>query len=113
MPSKQERIGIYLSRDEKKAIKKNAEKYNLTVSKFLTFAGSRDELPIAETERKQKEKLEFDLLRELNKAGNNLNQIAKALNYSRLADTQPPTETEINEVLRLHKQALKKLLAEK
>jgi hypothetical protein len=105
MPSKLKRIGIYLSEEEKTAIEKNAEKYNLTVSKFLTFAGSRDELPPTAEERK----IIFSLNYQIEKAGNNLNQVAKALNVSRVADTQPPTQQQIDEAIRALTAALKKL----
>jgi hypothetical protein len=107
MPSKLERIGIYLSRDEKKAIKKNAKKYGLTVSKFLTFAGSRDrnEPPTTAEERK----IIFDLNYQIEKAGNNLNQVAKAVNVSRIADTQPPTQQRIEEAVTALTAVLKKL----
>jgi hypothetical protein len=107
MPTKLQRIGIYLSRDEKKAIEKNAEKYGLTVSKFLTFVGSSDnnEPPPTADERK----IIFDLYYQIEKAGNNLNQVAKALNVSRIANTQPPTQQRIEEAVTALTAVLKKL----
>jgi hypothetical protein len=107
MPSKKDRIAVYVTTDEKTAIKKNAKKYGLTVSKFLTFVGNNDrnEPPTTAEERK----IIFDLHYQIEKAGNNLNQVAKAMNYSRIADTQPPTKTEISEAITALTAVLKKL----
>jgi hypothetical protein len=107
MPTKLQRIGIYLTADEKKAVKKNAKKYGLTVSKFLTFVGSSDnnEPPTTAEERK----IIFDLNYQIEKAGNNLNQVARALNTSRIADTPPPTQQQIDEAVKLLTTVLKKL----
>ncbi len=105
MPTKLKRVGIYLTEKEKTAIEKNAEKYNLSVSKFLTFAGSRDELPASPEEKK----LLFDLNYQIEKAGNNLNQVARALNFSRIADTRPPTQQQIDDAVSQLTAALKNL----
>jgi hypothetical protein len=105
MPSKLKRIGIYLSEKDKTAIEKNAEKYNLTVSKFLTLAGSRDELPATAEEKK----ILFELNYQIEKAGNNLNQVARALNFSRIADTRPPTQQQIDDAVSELTAALKNL----
>lgn len=106
MPSKLERIGIYLTKEDKETIEKNAEKYGLTVSKFLAFVGTRDnEIPATAEDKK----IIFDLNYQIEKAGNNLNQVAKRLNIASIADTQPPSQREIDEAVALFTAVLKKL----
>jgi uncharacterized protein (DUF1778 family) len=103
MPTQLQRISVYLTAGEKAQIQKNAQKYGLTVSSFLTFTGSRDALPMLEAERN----LYLDLIQELKRTGNNLNQIARAMNAARLSDTAPPIAEDIDRAIQEYKDAVK------
>jgi hypothetical protein len=105
MPTQLERISVYLTAGEKARIQKHAQKYNLTVSRFLTYTGSRDELPPTEAERT----LYLDLIFEIKKVGNNLNQIARAINAARLSDTAPPIGEDIDKAIQEYKDAVRKV----
>jgi hypothetical protein len=61
----------------------------MSVSSFLSFAGSRDALPPTEAERKAY----LDLIFEVKKAGNNLNQMARALNAAAKTGSPPEAGT--------------------
>lgn len=106
MPTNLNRISVYLTAAEKRQVQKNAQKYGLTVSRFLSFTGSRDELPPTEAARN----LYLDLIYEIKKAGNNLNQIARALNASRLSDTAPPDAFSIDAAIAEYKDAVKRVV---
>jgi hypothetical protein len=73
-------------------IKIKAKQTNRSISRFAIEKCLSDEIF---QEKIEQENLKL-LLFEVRKAGNNLNQIAHSLNLSRLTDTQPPSENEIN-----------------
>jgi hypothetical protein len=85
MPSNLSSVKTYVTKEEKRRIQKNAASHSMSVSRFLSFAGSRDALPPTEAERNAY----LDLIYEVKMAGNNLNQIARALNVGRKTGNQP------------------------
>jgi hypothetical protein len=105
MPTHLDRVSAYVTKEEKQRIKNNACFYGFSVSKFLTVTASRDKLPITVEERK----LLFQIIFEIKKAGNNLNQISKALHHSFLFDTHPPSGSEINLAIQEFRLVVQKL----
>ncbi len=93
--TKLERVSAYVTKKSKKIIQDNAVYYDLSVSRFLGFVGSRDVLPPS----KEEKDFRFRLLFELSRIGTNLNQISKELNSSSLFDTELPTSKEIQLVI--------------
>jgi hypothetical protein len=80
---------------ERKAIRKRADAAELSLSRFLIARGLSDQPPPTPEEKEANRQLLF----ELKKAGNNLNQVAHAMHTSRLTNTASPTETQISEAL--------------
>jgi len=70
--------GIRLNESELESIKQKAEKHQLSIGKFIKAAALENEIKVKATNP--------DLIRELGRIGNNLNQIAKALNILRFND---------------------------
>jgi hypothetical protein len=108
MPTKLSRLEIYLKKEEKNLAKARAESYGLSVSALGREAILKSELPMT-LEEKQ---FLFTLIFEIKRAGTNLNQISKALNYSRIFDTQQPTNPEIEVAVNEFREVIK-LLTEK
>jgi hypothetical protein len=108
MITKIERISVYPVTEKKKKIQQNAKFYGLNVSEFLIVVGSQDALPITQEERN----LLFQIIFEIKKAGINLNQIAKALNYSGLFNTEPPSKIDVDSAIQEFR-AVVQTLAEK
>lgn len=96
MPTKLERVSAYVTKENKKRILDNAIYYDLSVSKFLSFAGSRDILPPS----KEEKDFRFQLIFEFSRIGINLNQISRRLNSSSLFNTELPVDTEVHLAIR-------------
>jgi hypothetical protein len=73
------------------ALKKRAADYDLSLSRFAVQSALRDHPPPSRMEREQK----IQMLFELRKLGNNINQIARAVNSARLSKQPPPPQKEI------------------
>jgi hypothetical protein len=86
---------------ERRAIKKRADAAKLSLSRYLVAHGLSDQPPPTPEEKEANRQLLF----ELKKAGNNLNQIAHAMHSSRLTSTPPPSDYEISTALRTIKEA--------
>jgi hypothetical protein len=105
MPSKLERLEIYLKKEEKNLAKTRAKSYGLSVSSFGRQAILKNELPMTLEERE----FLFKLIFEIKRAGMNLNQISKALNYSRIFDSQQPTNFKVDAAVNEFREAIKLL----
>ncbi len=75
---------------EHEAIKKRAADHELSLSRFAVESALRDHPPLTKLEREQRIQMIFDL----RKLGNNLNQIARAVNSARLSKQPPPPQKE-------------------
>jgi hypothetical protein len=85
-------IFLRATRLEYVKIKIKAKQNNRSMSRFAIEKCLSDEIF---QEKNDQENLK-NLLFELRKAGNNLNQIAHSMNLSRLTDSQPPSKNEIS-----------------
>jgi hypothetical protein len=91
---------------ELKKIHEKAKRANLSLSRFLVKSALSDgKVPTAE-EQEEIRQLRF----ELRKIGVNLNQIAYQINTSRHGASEPPPQSEIDEVQKLVEHVLKTLL---
>jgi hypothetical protein len=86
---------------ERKTIRKRADAAELSLSRFLIARGLLDQPPPTREEKEANRQLLF----ELKKAGNNLNQIAHAIHITRLTGAPPPTESQISEAVLSIKEA--------
>ncbi len=77
---------------EHHAMKKRAAEHNLSLSRYAVESSLSDQPPPTKLEREQK----IQMLFELRKLGNNINQIAHALNSARLTKQPPPSLDEIS-----------------
>jgi hypothetical protein len=84
-------FSIRATRLEHLKIKIKAKQNNRSISRFLIEKSLSDEIFQLKVEQDHLKNLLFELRR----AGNNLNQIAHSLNLSRLTNTPPPSESEI------------------
>ncbi len=89
---------------EHSAMKKRAAEHELSLSRFAVESALRDHPPLTKLEREQNIQAVF----ELRKLGNNINQIARALNSARLSNTPMPTQKEISRAA----DSVKELLSE-
>jgi hypothetical protein len=99
---KNKAFSIRATRLEHLKIKIKAKQNNRSISRFAIEKCLSDEI--------FQEKVEQDnlknLLFELRKAGNNLNQIAHSLNLTTLTNTPPPSQNEILKVTKELKNAI-------
>jgi hypothetical protein len=86
---------------ERQAIRKRADTAELSLSRYLVKRALSDQPPPTPEEKDATRQL----LYELKKAGNNLNQIAHSLHTSRLTGAPPPAGGEISETLLTIKEA--------
>jgi hypothetical protein len=86
------KILLRVTPQEHSAMKRKASQYELSLSRFAVESALRDHPPPSNLEREQNIQIIF----ELRKLGNNINQIARALNSSRLSNTPMPAQKEIS-----------------
>jgi hypothetical protein len=77
------------------AMKRRAAKHELSLSRFAVTSALQAQPPARKQEREQITQMLF----ELRKIGNNINQIAHALNSARLKSAAPPPAAEIQAAL--------------
>jgi hypothetical protein len=85
------KILLRVTPQEHSAMKRKASQYELSLSRFAVESALRDHPPPSKLEREQN----IQMLFELRKLGNNLNQIARAVNSARLSKQPPPPQKEI------------------
>jgi predicted HicB family RNase H-like nuclease len=85
------KILLRVTPQEHSAMKKKAAEHELSLSRFTVESALRDHPPPSRLEREQK----IQMLFELRKLGNNINQIARAVNSARLSKQLPPPQKEI------------------
>ncbi len=89
-------ILVRATREEREKIKAKAAENQLSLSRFAVEKCLSDEPFRTKTDKE----LLRQILFELRKSGNNLNQIAHSFNLARLKETPPPSKTEIESATR-------------
>jgi uncharacterized protein (DUF1778 family) len=84
-------ITVRFTPEEKRRTEQNADAAGLSVSRFLAATGSEAAQPISSEERK----LYVQIIVELKRIGNNINQLAAAKNAARRGSGQQPEQSEI------------------
>lgn len=84
-------ITVRFSDDEKQRTEQNAAAAQLSVSRFLAATGAAGRQPISNEERE----LYAQIIVDLRRIGNNINQLAAAMNAARRGSATPPDESEI------------------
>jgi hypothetical protein len=91
---------------ELKQLHEKAKRANLSLSRFLVKSALSEGQVLTAEEQEEIKQLRF----EIRKIGINLNQIAYSINASRRGSGEPPAQSEIDRILKLTEQMLKKLL---
>ena len=84
-------ITVRFSAEEKQKTEQNAAVTGLSVSRFLAKTGSAATQPLT----KEEKNFLIEIILQLRRIGNNLNQLAIAQNASRFGNTAAPASSEI------------------
>ncbi len=85
------KILLRVTPSEHQAMKRRAAKHELSLSRYAVTSALERPMPARKQEREQITQMLF----ELRKVGNNINQIAHALNSARLKNAEAPPTAEI------------------
>jgi hypothetical protein len=91
MTTKLKPMTIRFTDDEKQRTEQNAAAAQLSVSRFLARTGSAARQPMPRDERE----IYAQIILDLRRIGNNINQLAAAQNAARRGSSQPPAQSEI------------------
>ncbi len=81
-------ITVRFTQEEKRRTEKNAAEVGASVSRFLARTGSQNRQPVSREEREILAKLVV----ELNRLGNNVNQLTTAMNLARQTNEKEPED---------------------